>query len=192
LAWFSVLHANWFLGLRALGFANILNTILTVPVYLAVYGAFRRTSRQAFLALTVVVFCIGGSVYIANNPSLAMLDLSHQYASASGPQQKLSLLSAGQALLAQGEDFTPGSFLGFFLVEVAGLMMASILFMEKSFGRITSGFGLAGYILLLIFTVWATFIPAYYDEAMMIAALGGIFSIVYYILLSRGLFKLAR
>lgn len=191
LEWFALLQSSWFMGLRGLGLWNIITLSLTVPLYLALYGVFRRLHR-AYAALAVVVFCIGASIYIANNPALAMLGLSRQYAEAITQAQKSMLEAVGQGLLARAEDFTPGAFLGFLIPEIAGLMMAILMLRGEVFSRLTAWFGMVGFGLLLIFTVWATFIPAAYDVALMVAALGGLASIAWYVLVARRLFQLAK
>jgi hypothetical protein len=78
------------------------------------------------------------------------------------------------------------------LPEIAALLMSAVMFHDKTFGRLTAVVGMFGMLLLLVFTVWATFIPVYYTVAMMVAALGGLLSIAWYILLSRRLFQLGQ
>ena len=60
--------------------------------------------------LAAVILCLGVTIYIANNAALSMLTLSNQYALATSEAQKSQLVAAGQVLLAQAEDFTPGAY----------------------------------------------------------------------------------
>ncbi len=191
LEWFTLLQNSWFMGLRGLGLWNIITLSSTVPLYLALYGVFRH-SHRAYVALAVVVFCIGASVYIANNPALPMLGLSRQYAGAAGEAQKSMLVATGQSLLARAEDFTPGAFWGFLIPEIASLMIAVLMLRGEVFSRLAGWFGMVGFALLLTFTVWATFIPAAYDVALLVAALGGLASIAWYVLVARRLFRLVK
>lgn len=191
LEWFALLQDNWFMGLRGLGLWNIITLTLTVPLYLALYGAFRSTHR-AHATLVVMIFCIGASIYIAKNPALAMLDLSHQYAEATSEAQRSMLVGIGHSLLTQAEDFTPGSFWGFLIPEVAGLMMAAIMLRGEVFSRPVAYAGMLGFALLLVFTVWATFFTVYYDMALLVVALGGLLCMAWYILVASRLFQLAE
>jgi hypothetical protein len=191
LEWFALLQSNWFLGLRGLGLLNILISLLTVPLYLAFYAALRQT-RRVHVTLALIIFCLGASIYIAKNAALPMLSLSYQYANATDEVQKAQLLAAGQATLAQGEDFTLGSLWGFLLNEIAGLIMAATMFRSQIFSRPTAISGMLGFLILLVFTIWATFTPVLNDTALMLAAMGGLLTMVWYILSSRRLFQMAR
>jgi hypothetical protein len=184
--WFARFQESRFLALRDLGLWNIVNTTLAVPVYLALYGAHRRAS-QAFAALAAILSFIGAAVYTANNKALPMLALSDRYAAASTDGERARLAATGQAMLAQGEDFPPGSFMGFFLTEVAGIVMGITTLRSRVFGRSTAWAGIAGSSLLLAFTVCATFVPAAYRRVMVLAMGGGILSMAWNILTARRL-----
>ena len=157
--WFARFQESRFLALRDLGLWNIVNTTLAVPVYLALFGVHRRAS-QAFAALAAILSLIGAAVYTANNKALPMLALSDRYAAASTDDERARLAATGQAMLAQGEDFTPGSFMGFFLTEIAGIVMGITMLRSRVFGRPSAWAGIAGSGLLLALTVCATFVPA--------------------------------
>jgi hypothetical protein len=107
-----------------------------------------------------------------------MLALSEKYAAASTDAERARLAAAGQAMLAQGEDFTPGSFAEFFLTEVGGIVMGITMLRSRVFGRLNAWAGIAGSSLLLAFTVWATFVPAAFRKVMVLAMGGGILSMV--------------
>jgi hypothetical protein len=49
-----------------------------------------------------------------------------------------------------------------------------------------------GFGFLLIFEVISTFVPALFDAAMIFAMIGGIASIVWYLMVARRLFQLAK
>lgn len=123
--------------------------------------------------------------------AFSMLELSSQYAAATTETQKSLLAAAGQAMLARGEDFTPGSFMGFFLTEAASIIMAMVMLRSKVFSKLTALVALFGYGCLLMFVVWATFIPVKFQVAMIFAIIGGLLSLVAYILIARRLFQLA-
>jgi Domain of unknown function (DUF4386) len=131
-------------------------------------------------------------VYTANNKALPMLALSDRYVAASTDAERARLAATGQAMLAQGEDFTPGSFMGFFLTEGAGIVMGITMLRSRIFGRLIAWAGIAGSSLLLVFTAWVTFVPAAFRRAMVLAMGGGILSMAWNVLTARRLFQLSR
>jgi hypothetical protein len=189
--WFALYHENWFLGLREQGLLNMLNLMFTAPLFLALYAAHRRAAGP-FAALAAMVWTLGAAVYIANNTALPMLTLSGQYAAATTEAQRTLLVGAGQALLAQGEDLTAGTFSGFFLTEAAGIMMAAVVLRSQLFSRWTAWAGILGYTFLLLFNIGAAFTPALYSGALTLAMIGGPVATVWYVLAARHLFRLGR
>jgi hypothetical protein len=121
-----------------------------------------------------------------------MLVLSDKYASATSDAQRTLIAAAGEAILARGADFTPGSFVGFFFTEIAGLAVSLVMLLSRIFSKATALVGILGFMLLSIFTIWATFIPAFFDVAMILAMFGGLSSVAWYILVARKLFQLGQ
>jgi hypothetical protein len=189
--WFAHFQSSWFVGLRNLGLFNVINPLLMLPLYLAVYKLHRgRCPAGASLALILCV--VGIAVYSANNRALAMLELSSQYAQAATETQRSLLASTGAVILAQAEDFTPATFLGFFLQNAASLLMAAVMLRGKVFSRRIALMGLVGMSCLLIFTVCATFFPATFSLAMVPALFGGLLMLAWTILMALALFRLGR
>ena len=56
-----------------------------------------------------------------------MLALSAKYAAATTEVQRNLLAAAGEAILARGEDFTPGAFTGFLLGELAIVAISFVM-----------------------------------------------------------------
>lgn len=188
--WFRLLQDNWFMGIRGLGILNVVNCALAVPLFLALYGAHRRASG-AIAGLATIIVLIGATIYIANNAALPMLSLAGQYAAATSDAEKSLLVAVGQGLLARSEDFRPGSFTGFVILEIGEIGMAFVMLRCGIFSRLVAGAGILGFALLTIFTVWATFISVFYEVAMMVAGIGGISSLLWSILVARRLFQLS-
>lgn len=189
--WFILFQDNWFLGLRDLGLLNIINTALAVPLFLALYAAHRRVNKS-YAALAAILSFIGTAIYIANNKAFPMFTLSGQYAAAMTESQKSLIIAAGKAMLAQGEDLTAGTFMGFFFPSVAGIVMAMVMLRSRIFGKLTVLAGILGFGLLLIFVICVAFVPAIFDVAMIFAMGGGLLSMVWNILIARRLFQLGR
>jgi hypothetical protein len=195
--WFRLIQDNWFLGLRGLGLLNLLTTALAVPVFFALFlttspATVNQRQNQAYAGLALIVLCIGVTTYIASNSALSMLVLSNRYGLATSEAQGSQIAAAGQVLLAQAEDFTPATFAGFFLTEIAYLVMAAVLMRSRFFGQAAAWVGLLGFTLMLVSTTWATFIAVLYDATIWLAMLGGLLCMAWFFLVARGLFRLRR
>lgn len=190
--WFELFHRNWFFGLRNLGLLpNILTLVLLIPVFLALYAAHRHVT-PAYALLSMVLSLVGTAIYLSNNAAFPMLTLSLKYSAATSDAERLLLAAAGEAILAHGEDFTPGVFTGFLFGEVAIITISAVMLRCGVFTRTTAYAGILGGIFLTVFTVWATFIPILFAVSMILAMVGGLSSIVWYILTARTLFLLSR
>ena len=189
--WFALFQNNWFLGLRNLGLLNIVMTMLGIPMFFALYTAHRNV-EQPCAALALIISFIGVAVFYATNRAFPMLDLSNQYAAATTNAQRTMLLAAGQSMLSVGESHTPGTFIGFFLSEVAGILISVVMLRSKVFNTLNAYFGILGFSLLLIFEICSSFVPALSDMVLIFAMSGGVLSMAWYILIARRLFQLGR
>jgi hypothetical protein len=189
--WFTLFHNNWFLGLRNLGLLNIIITTLGIPIFFALFSAHRRVNIT-YAALAMVIAFIGVAVFLATNRAFSMLDLSSQYAAATSDVQRAMLAAAGQAMLSVGQSHTPGTFLGFFLSEVASMIISIVMLQGKVFSKVTAYLGILGFGLLLVFEVCSSFVPALFNVAMLFAMSGGLLSMVWYILIARRFFQLGH
>jgi len=125
--WFKLFQDNWFLGLRNLGLLpNILTLFLLIPVFLALYAAHRQTNKT-YGMLALILSLVGTAIYLSNNAAFPMLALSAKYAAATTEVQRNLLAAAGEAILARGEDFTPGAFTGFLLGELAIVAISFVM-----------------------------------------------------------------
>jgi Domain of unknown function (DUF4386) len=187
--WFTLLQDNWFLGLRNLGLLNIVMVAFGIPLYLALYAAHRNVN-QAFAALAMIISYIGVAVFYATNRAFPMLDISSHYVAAGTEAQRTMIEAAGQAMLAVGQSHTPGTFLAFFLSEIAGILMAMVMLRGRVFGRGTAYAGIIGYGLLFVYEILSSFVPSVHDAILILAMVGGIASMIWYILIARRLFQL--
>ncbi len=189
--WFVLLQSSPFLGLRNLGLLNIVMTALGIPLVFALFWAHRKTS-PSLAALALILTMIGDAVFYATNRAFPMLDLSTQYAAATTDAQRSVLEAAGQAMLAVGQSHTPGTFLAFFLSEIAGILMAVVLLRGRLFNRMAALAGMLGYGMLLVFEVLSSFVPSSHDAILILAMVGGLFNLAWYILVSVRLFQLGK
>jgi uncharacterized membrane protein len=63
---------------------------------------------------------------------------------------------------------------------------------SKLFSKLTVWSGMLGFICLMVFTIWSTFVLVFYAAAMMVVMVGGLLSLVWFILVARRLFKLGQ
>jgi hypothetical protein len=188
--WFALFRDNWFLGLRNLGLLpNILTLCLMIPVFLALYAVHRHID-QPYAALALILSLLGTAIYLSNNAAFPMWALSAKYAAAGTEAQRNLLAAAGEAILVRGEDFTPGSFTGFLFAEAATFVISFVMLRGGIFSRGTAYAGILGGGFLTVFTIWSTFIPVFFEAALIVAMIGGLASIVWYVLTARRLYQL--
>ena len=188
--WFTIFQTNRFHALSNLGVINIVTLSLGIPIYLALCHTHSQ-ERPAFSALAAVLFFIGAAIYFSSNTVFSLFALSKQYALAA-ESQKPMLEAAGRSLLAQGADLTPGTFMGFFFTQTAGLLITSLMLCGRVFSKWVAMTGLSGYILTSIFFILAAFAPENYAMAMVFAMIGGLLLLAYQIMLGRRFFQLGR
>ena len=172
--WFTQLQGNLFMGLRNLGLLNILMVALGIPMYFALYTAHRKINKE-FAALAMIISFIGGAIFFATNRAFSMLELSRYYAHATTDAQRATFEAAGQAMLSVGRSHCPGTFMGFFLGDLAGIMMSVVMLRGKVFGKVTALAGIVGFALLLIYEVCVSFVPTL-SEIALVFAMGGLLS----------------
>jgi hypothetical protein len=190
LDWFRLFQENWFLGLRDLGLLNIILNALAILIFFALYAAHRKDSHQPFAALAMIIAFLGIGVFYATNRAFPVLDLSNRYAAATSDAQRAMLEAAGQAMLSVGQSHTPGTFLGFTLVEVAGILISAVMLQSKIFSNISAYAGILGFGSLLVFEFLTSFVSGLSQAAMILAMFGGLLSMAWYILVAGKLFKL--
>lgn len=187
--WFGLLQDNWFLGLRNLGLLNIVMVAFGIPLYLALYAAHRNVS-PASAALAMIISYMGVAVFYATNRAFPMLALSNSYAAASTEAQRTLIASAGQAMLAVGQSHSPGTFVGFFLSEIAGILISVVMLRGKVFSPRTAYTGMIGFGMLFVYEILASFAPQAQEATLIPALLGGVASTIWYILIARRLLQL--
>jgi hypothetical protein len=182
--WFSLFQNHWFVGLRNLGFLNLIGVALLAPTILAIYFAIRR-DHEAYGALGTTLFFVGLAVYVASSRAFPMLSLSGQYASATTEAQRSLLTAAGQAMLAEGQSRS-----GIPLVEFACLVMSVVMLRGKIFSKATAYAGILGNVLLIVVEIILTLKRTLTDWGMAIAVGAGLSMMTWYFLVGRTLLQL--
>jgi hypothetical protein len=178
------------LGLRNLDLLNIIISIISIPMFCALYAAHLRV-QKGYALLALVLFIAGTIIFIANNAALPMLALSSKYAAAS-EAQKVLLAAAGEAILVKGEHGGPGAFPGFMLSTAANLTMAYVVLRGKVFSRATAYVGFIGFALLLIYTIAITFVSKSSNVIMILAMPGGLLAMAWNIMVAKKLLHLSK
>ena len=180
-AWFAFFEEHRLAALFDLDLVMVVDNVLAIPLFLALYVALRRLSRP-WTTLGLALALVGTAGYFAINPAFSMLSLSQQYASAGDEAERNAVLAAGQAVLSiyQGTGFD----LYLVLVSVAGAMLSTVMLRSPVFGKVAASCGIAANLLNP-----GMFLPAVGFYIGFIALLP---LLVWYVLVARALLKLGR
>jgi hypothetical protein len=184
------LHDDPLLGLYNLDLLNALVQFLILPGFFALYAAHRQVDK-AHAMLALLVFLFGSVILVANNTALPMLELSRKYFATSPASQKALYAAAGEAMLARGAHGSPGIFPGFFIPNLANLMMSLVMLKGQIFSRTTAWLGITGSILMLLYVALVNFVAGTETMATTFAMPGGLMLMAWMILYSIKLFKLS-
>ena len=191
IGWFTQFQYNWLLGLRNLDLLNVIISILMIPMFCALY-AVHQGAKKDYATLAIILFIIGTTIFIGNNTALPMLELSSKYAAATTETQKTIIAAAGEAMLARGEHGSPGAFMGFALSTIASISFAFVMLKGKIFSKTTAYVGILGFVLLLIYTVFVTFVSNSNNLIMILAMPGGLLAMGWNIMIARKLLQLGK
>jgi hypothetical protein len=185
---YDMYNRNWFMAMRYMGLMNIIASTLMLPVFFSLYGLYRH-NLKVFVSFTLILSLAGYLIFMADNTAFAFLELAEKYFKEISDTNKTILLAAGEALFARGASHTPGTFPGFLIGEIGGILFSIIILIGKVLKKSTGIIGLIGCSFLLIFEAISSFIGTLFNEAFIFAMIGGIMSLVWYVLIGLGLWK---
>jgi hypothetical protein len=188
---FDMYNRNWFMAMRYMGLINIIASTLLLPVFFSLYGLYRH-NLKVFASFSLILSFTGYAIFMADNTTFAFLELAEKYFKAISDTNKTILLAAGEALFAKGASHTPGTFPGFLLGQIAGIFFSIIILKGKVLKKSTGIIGLIGFSFLLIFEIVSSFMGNLFYEAIIFAMIGGIMTLVWYVLIGLGLLKNSR
>jgi hypothetical protein len=141
--WFAYFESRPLAGLFNLDLVMVVDNVLAVPIFVALYIALRRVS-QSWALMGLALALVGVAGYFAVNPAFSMLSVSQQYATG-GEAERAAALAAGQAALAtyRGTGFD----LYLVLVSTAGVIFSAMMVRAKAFGRVAGSCGIASNVL---------------------------------------------
>lgn len=140
-AWFRLLHAHPVLGLVDLDLLLVVDNVLLLPLFLALYLALRRSYPSAML-IAAAAGLTGALLYIASNPAIQMSRLAARFAAANSPADRAAIRAAGEAALAtwQGTGFHVAYLLG----SLAGIIIGVVMVRTTVFSSVTGWMAIAG------------------------------------------------
>ena len=188
---FVQFHENTWLGLYNLDLLNAINQIILIPAFFAIFAAHREVNK-GFSLLALFIFMFGAALMVANNVALPMMELSHKYYMTGDEEQKVLYAAAGESLLAQGAHGSPGIFIGFFLPNVANLLISIVMLRGGIFSKTNSWIGISGSILMMLYVVLVNFGQGIETMATAFAMPGGLLLMTWMILFAIKLFKLSK
>ncbi len=189
-SWLALFQSHRLLGLVDFGLLELVGLSLFVPVWLALYQALQRAGPGA-VAVAASLGLIGVAANFATSKLFALLALSDLYAAATTEALKAQLLVAAQAALAVGaQGGIGGSVEGGFPSAVAGLILSAVMVRSRIVGRAGGYTGILANGLALAMYTWAAAAPTLAGNPVFGAFF--LLSMVWYLLLARGLFQLGR
>jgi hypothetical protein len=188
---FTQFQDNMIQGLYHLDLLNIIIQMILIPSYFALFAVHRNVNK-AFGLLAFIVFLFGSIIMVANNTALPMLDLSNKFFSTTIESQKELYAAAGESMLARGAHGSPGIFLGFFIPNIANLIMSIVMLKSTIFSKINSWAGIIGSILMMLYVILVNFGAGIENMATAFAMPGGLLLMVWMIMFTIRLFKLGR
>ena len=138
---------NPWLGLLSLDLLYIINSILMIPLYLALFIALRGTG-SVWPALAVTSGFVGLAAYFPSNPAFEMLRLSQRLTEVATEAQRQALLASAETLLA---IYVGTAFNVYYVLNAAALiLLASSMLRSHVFSRSTGRIGLISGLLMII------------------------------------------
>jgi hypothetical protein len=189
--WFGLVQRSKLLGLWYLNALDIISFALLGIMFLALYVALRRV-RPAWTLIALYFALLGVVIFIVPRLlHLSLLPLSDLHAGATTEAQRTLYLTAGDAL-SQVSSATPQT-LGFLLMAAAGLIISIVVLRSRwqgpPFGRAAAYVGIVGFVAALANYVTRLLAP---EIAAMIMPINGLLWFAWWIMVSVGLFRLAK
>jgi hypothetical protein len=185
---FDLLARNRLVGLLRLDLLTTLALPLYYLLFLGLYAALRKTNASA-ATLAGLFGCAGVTLVVATPSALSWLALSDKLAVATSEAQKSQLLAAGEGLLASDMWHGTGAFVGALLLQTS-LLLASLLMRRGDvFSKATAWVGVVTHGLDLLHVVVIWLLPM---GGVILMAVAGPLYLVWFPLLSRDFFRLAR
>ena len=161
---------------------------LYVGTFPALYAALHRIN-PVYSALATVFTLMAVVGTFATESTFSLMRLSEQFAAAGTEAERSIFLAAGEAVIASDMWHSSGAYMGGILLQGSGVMISLIMLKSKDFSKVTAYTGLLGNGFDLIQHILHPFAPS---VSGFISAFMGLFYFVWYPMLTRDFFRLAR
>ena len=142
---FELFNQNPFLGLLSLDFLYLINNIILVVIYLALFILLYR-EKPITVLLALILGLIGIACYYPSNPAFEMLTLSNQFYAL--PDQQTIYLAAGEAVMA---GYTGTAFNVYYVLSTICLLLFSCALIKSSkFKKSVGLWGLTSGIFMIV------------------------------------------
>lgn len=147
IGWFELFQQNWLIGLFDMDLLLMVDYLLLVPVYLALFVLLKK-ANESLMLLTLVTALLGVAIYFGSGAAFEMLALSNQYSTASSSTQKTIIETAGHITLLnwQGTAFNVSYILG----AIAFLLYSLVMLKSMLFSKKTALIGIFAGILMFV------------------------------------------
>jgi Domain of unknown function (DUF4386) len=175
----AMAQANPALTFLRLDGLMILDYLLLIVVYTALYAALRRSNPSLMLLATALAL-IAITLYLASNPAATMLVLARKYSDSGATGS--GIVSAAQAVLV---DFQGTAFLVHYVaMGIAGMLVARVMLQSDVFSRTTALAGLTQGAMMLV--------PVTFGTVGLLFALGSLVPfIIWFVLIALRLFRMS-
>ncbi len=154
----------------------------------ALYLALRKISPAAAMFATLFTF-IAVTVCFATESTFALRHLAEQYVGAVTDAQRAQLLAAGEAVIASDMWNSSGAYVSGILMQGGGIIISLVMLRSKDFSKVTAIAGMLGNAFDLTQHVLHPFAPSLSATIQMLM---GPFYLVWFPMLARDLFRLAK
>lgn len=190
--WFTLLDDSPFLGLIFLDIFDLVNIFLVGVMLLTLFGVLHKTNHGAMVYASVLGL-VGIILSFASNQAFALLNLSKLYFNTTSEEQRLTLLAAGEALLAinhPGNAFQgTAMYLSHFFIASADLISSIIMLRNPIFSKLNASFGIIANLCLLSYFIPLIFFPSLFAIPIILAAP---FIVVWQFLIGRKLIQISK
>ncbi len=191
IGWFELFQSSPIIGLLDFWGLELFMYAMFILVFLALYMALKRVNQWS-MAVALSLALLGVAIFYATNNPFSMLTLSNKYAIATTEMERVTLVAAGEAVLASTNQRAVGGFnIGLFLVSIAGLIVSVVMLRSTAFSRATAYIGILAFGLSL-----ADYIRQVITSSVAIALLvilpGALLLVIWFSLIGRRLLQLGR
>jgi hypothetical protein len=188
LEFYEIMRESKIIGLLRDDFHNIMIIVLylfsfTGLFFVVMKNNFSLSLFATLLTFTAVILCI------ASHSGFSLMHLSEQYWSIIDETVKLQLIAAGESVIAQNMWNSSSAFFSGIFLQGGGVLMSAAMLGDKNFRKLTIYSGFLANGLDLVNHLIHYFSPSL---ALIILYIAGPFYIIWYLMLSRDLFKFLK